>query len=371
MLVHKHSEERALASSQVSVVPSAFIEHYISQLRLNLLDPSQVLLSKLDSLLRIVLELESLLILVKVLTCTKGIGNLSVSLLFPATCITLNRWSVWIRLASDFDPFGIASTVDSKFGLAWRIWTRLIWMTISHALVSALLPNLHASLATTILVELFNAIEAFTSRMANASALMTTRQGCITDLTTVRSASVTKFASKELFTTVAESCNELKARWTVAIMTSHGAWMAAWKLFLARAFAGWWLDATFNWWVKLCDSTRTIKRLSRHDFARWTEANMAEFGAIVLFTLKLLVTLNHAEMKSIWIRALILNRAANLITLMLLALFKLITDFFAPEILDFVHLFTCHPFLPQCVRIIHFVAWKLGLSLFTDTGHVD
>ena len=152
MLVHKHSKERALASSQVSVVPRAFIEHYVCQLRLNLLDPSEVLLSKLDSFLRIVLELESFLVLVKVLSSSKGIGNPSVSLLLPAASIALYWWPVWIRLASDFDPLCIASTVDSKFGLAWRIWTRLRWMTICHALVTTFLPNLHASLATSILI---------------------------------------------------------------------------------------------------------------------------------------------------------------------------------------------------------------------------
>ena len=156
---------------------------------------------------------------------------------------------------------------------------------------------------------------------------------------------MTKFASLELFATITESCDELKTRWTVAIVASHRARMTARKLFLARAFARWWLDATFNRWVKLCDSTRAIKRLSRHDFARWTEADMTEFGAVVLLTLKLLVALNHAEVKSIWIRALVLDRAANIIALMLLAFFELVTDFLALKILDLVYLFACHPFL--------------------------
>ena len=126
-------------------------------------------------------------------------------MLFPASGITFDRWSVWVRLASYFDPFGTTRTVDTQFSLARRRGTRLIRMTRVHALMSTFLLNLHASFTTTVFHQFFRTIEAFASWMTYFLALVTALELNIADLTTVWNALVAELISHELFAAIAET----------------------------------------------------------------------------------------------------------------------------------------------------------------------
>ena len=126
-------------------------------------------------------------------------------MLFPASGITFDRWSVWVRLASYFDPFGTTRTVDTQFSLAWRRRTRLIRMTRAHALMATFLLNLHASFTTTVFHKFFRTIEAFASWVTYFLALVTALELNIADLTTVWNALVAELISHELFAAIAET----------------------------------------------------------------------------------------------------------------------------------------------------------------------
>lgn len=95
------------------VVLRAFVEHDVRQMRLKLLNPSQVLLSKLDCFLWVVLKLDLVLVCSEILTTSKSCSNASFSLLFPAASIAIDRRPIWVRLASHLDPSLTASAVDA------------------------------------------------------------------------------------------------------------------------------------------------------------------------------------------------------------------------------------------------------------------
>ena len=67
MLVNKHREVRLFATSQVRVVFRALVQDNVGQVRLDLLNPSEVLLSKLNSFLRVILKLDGVLVSCEVL----------------------------------------------------------------------------------------------------------------------------------------------------------------------------------------------------------------------------------------------------------------------------------------------------------------
>ena len=104
MLVNKHREVRLFATSQVRVVLRALVQDDVGQVRLDFLNPSEVLLSKLNSFLRVILKLDGVLVGCKVLTRSKRSSNSGISLLFPAASIALDWRAVRIRLAGHFDP---------------------------------------------------------------------------------------------------------------------------------------------------------------------------------------------------------------------------------------------------------------------------
>ena len=124
-------------------------------------------------------------------------------MLLPAAGITFDGWSVWVRLASYFNPFGTTSTVDTQFSLTWRRRTRLIRMTGIHALMATLWFDLHATFSTTIFHEFFETVEASASRVTNFLALVAALELNLADLTTVWSALMAEDISHELFATIA------------------------------------------------------------------------------------------------------------------------------------------------------------------------
>lgn len=95
------------------VVLRAFVEHDVRQMRLKLLNPGQVLLSKLDCFLWVVLELDLVLVCSETFTAAKSCGDTSFSLLFPAASIAIDRRPIWIRFARNLNPSLTTSAVDS------------------------------------------------------------------------------------------------------------------------------------------------------------------------------------------------------------------------------------------------------------------
>ena len=124
-------------------------------------------------------------------------------MLLPASGITFDWWSVGIRLASHFNPFGTTSTVDTQFSLARRRRTRLIRVTRVHALMATFWFDLHAALTTTIFHQFFKTVEAFSGWMTYFLALVTTLEFNIADLAAVWNALVAELIGHELFTAIA------------------------------------------------------------------------------------------------------------------------------------------------------------------------
>ena len=85
----------------------------------------------------------------------------------------------------------------------------------------------------------------------------------------------------ELFTTVAQASNLLEARWTIAGVTPHRAWMSTGKFLLTGSFARWNWDTALDRRIKLGDSARAIQRLNRDELARFAITNVAEVSALV------------------------------------------------------------------------------------------
>ena len=186
--------------------------------------------------------------------------------------------------------------------------------------------DLEAALAATIFHQLIYRIEAFTCLVADFLAFVATGKFNFADLTAVRNALMAENVPHQLLAAVAHSVHLLKTGRAIARMAPHRAWMPTRQLFLARAFTGGRRDTAFDRWVKLCDTTWAPQWLDRHETARFAESNMAEVGTFVQSAGKLLIALNHAKVASIGIGTTFLDRAANLLALMLLALLELIAN---------------------------------------------
>lgn len=221
MLVHEQGKESSLTSCQVRVVLRTLVQHDIGQLRLNLLNPSQVLLSEGKSLLGIILKLDGVFVSGKVLARAESTSDAGIALLFPATSVALNRRTVRVGLAGDFDPFCSTCTVDSELSFTKLTGAWLIRMAGSHALVTTLLLQLEAALATAILLELLKAGETATGWMADLLALVTTVEHFFADLSTIGNALMTEYTSHQLFATVAHTSHLLEAGGTVARVALH------------------------------------------------------------------------------------------------------------------------------------------------------
>jgi len=96
---------------------------------------------------------------------------------------------------------------------------------------------LEASLSAALLLQIFNADEAATSRMADFLALVSARKNILADLSAVGRALVAEHARHQFFATVTKAGDCLETRRTVARVTLHGAWVSTRKWFFARAFA--------------------------------------------------------------------------------------------------------------------------------------
>ena len=179
------------------------IQHDIHQVGLELLHPLQIILSELELLLRVVVELDRALVGSKVFAVTERISNASLTLLFPASSITFDGRSIWIRLADNFDPLLAACAVNAQLRFTGRSWARPVRMARSHTFVTALRSYLHALFATAILHKLFHRVEAFARFVTNLNALVTTGQIYTANLAAVWCRLVAENISEELFTTVA------------------------------------------------------------------------------------------------------------------------------------------------------------------------
>lgn len=164
-------------------------------MRLNLLYPVEILLSKLKGLLWIVFKLDWVLVSNKVLTWAKSTGNSRIALFFPATSITFDGWTIGIWLASDFNPLRTTATVNSQFSFARGLRAWFIRMARVHTLMAASFFQLKTALTTTICHQLLDTAEATTCRMTDFLAFVTTLKLFFADLTAVGSASMTKDVS--------------------------------------------------------------------------------------------------------------------------------------------------------------------------------
>ena len=226
VLVNQHSEESSLATSQMRVVLRALVEHDVGHVRLNLLDPVEVLLRKLECLLRVVLELDGGLVCSEVLAGAEGTCDACIPLLFPATSVALYGRTVGVRLARDFYPLGTAAAVDSNLSFAGGVWARLVGMARVHTLVAAGFFDLEAPLTTAVLHQVIYADETAASWMADLLAFMAARKLLLANLATVRSALVAEDVGHQFLATAAQTRDRLEAWWTRPIVTPQGAWVA-------------------------------------------------------------------------------------------------------------------------------------------------
>jgi hypothetical protein len=154
-----------------------FFQHYESQSIFDLLGSLIVLESKLNSTLRVVVELDLIFILFELLLIAESFSNLLVSLVFLTLGITLNELlSIGPCAGSLNVPPQVTLTVESYLCLACNFRTRLVRMAGSLASVNAIFSNLIASRATAIGLQLFLTGEAFTREMAVLLAGMTTQE---------------------------------------------------------------------------------------------------------------------------------------------------------------------------------------------------
>ena len=97
---------------------------------------------------------------------------------------------------------------------------------------------------------------------------------------------------------------------------------------------------------------------------------MAEVAARVLATGESLVAGNHAQVPSFRVSTathLALDRAADLLAVMLVAFLHLVADALALEVVDLLHLLDAHALLALGIRVIHLVAGhpSRGLPAYT------
>lgn len=371
VFMDQHGQEFPLAPHQMSVVLRTLVQHDVGQLRLYLLDPGDVVLRELEGFFGIVFKLDRAFVGSEVLTRAKSIRDAGVSLLLPAASVAVNGRAVRVRLAGDLDPFGTAAAVDSQLSLARCGWTRLLWVTGNHTLVATLRLFFKAASSAAIFLKVFKAVEAATGRMAHFLALVSARKQSLADLTTVRSALMAEETGHEFFAAVAETGDLLKAGRTVARVALHRAGVSTSELFLARSFAGWHWDSTLNGWLEFSNPARAEERLGRHVLARLAETNVAKICTLMEPTAELLVALGHAEMTTFRVWAVSLDRAAHFLALVLLALFQLVADPLALQVVNLIDLFSCHHLGPQLGRVVDLVTRILEFGLVAEAAFVN
>ena len=237
VLVHQQSHELPFAASQVRIVLCAIVQDDVGHVRLDLLDPLEVLLSKLYRLFWIVLKLDGVFVSNEVLTRSKSVGNASVSLLLPAAGITLNGWSIRVRLATYLHPLCTTTAVNAKLCFTRRAWTWLVWMAWYHTFVTALRLFLKASLSATLLLQFFYTGKAPTRKVANFLTLVTALKEHFAYLSAVRGTFVTEYICHQFFATIAKAGHILKTGGTISWMTPHRARVSTCKLFFAWTLA--------------------------------------------------------------------------------------------------------------------------------------
>jgi hypothetical protein len=85
---------------------------------------------------------------------------------------------------------------------------------------------------------------------------------------------------------------------------------------------------------------------------------------------KFLVALDHAKVATFWVRTLP-YRAAHVFAAMSLALFKLVADSLALQVVNFMYFFTSHKLFTDLIRIVDHVAGVLCLGLVADAALID
>ena len=120
------------------VVARGLVKYDVLHVRLNLLHPFHVLFRKLDGLFWVILKFDRSFVGFEVFATSEGIGNASLTLLFPATCVTINRRPVRIRFADDFDPLGTTAAVNAKLRIARLGRALFVRVARQHALVATL-----------------------------------------------------------------------------------------------------------------------------------------------------------------------------------------------------------------------------------------
>jgi len=138
VLVHQEREVLAFGSWQRRVRFARFVQHDIGQMRLDLLAPKHILLSELKCLFRIVIKLDRVFVLLVGRLTAENIGDFLVSLLFPATSVTLEGNSISDGFADDLNPTMTTFAVVAHLGLTRHRGTFLAWVAGSLTPVLAL-----------------------------------------------------------------------------------------------------------------------------------------------------------------------------------------------------------------------------------------
>lgn len=137
-------------------------------------------------------------------------------MLLPAAGITLNGWSIRVRLAVYFHPLSTTAAINAKFSFTRRDRAWLVWMAWYHTLMSTLGLLLEASLSTALLLKFLNTVKATTRKMTNFLALMTALKKRFAHLTTVWCTFVAKYISHKFFATIAKAGHILETGRTIS-----------------------------------------------------------------------------------------------------------------------------------------------------------
>lgn len=151
--VFKHKQRQEITLSWVDAwvwFSAEFVASQIDQSIFQFLNPSKILLSKLDCFFRIVFELDITFTLEKVFTCPEGCCNPFITLLLKTFSIAFYWGTIWIRLALNINPSMTAFTVNSYFRIAWSVRTWLSWMTKSLTFMTTLFSQLTTTLTASI-----------------------------------------------------------------------------------------------------------------------------------------------------------------------------------------------------------------------------
>eukprot|EP00356_Strombidium_inclinatum_P006233 CAMPEP_0170481120 /NCGR_PEP_ID=MMETSP0208-20121228/1687_1 /TAXON_ID=197538 /ORGANISM="Strombidium inclinatum, Strain S3" /LENGTH=502 /DNA_ID=CAMNT_0010753769 /DNA_START=225 /DNA_END=1733 /DNA_ORIENTATION=- len=334
VLVDVHLKERSLITCQVHKTAGGLLKHDVGQVGLNLHCEFWELDGELKLGVRVVLDLDAKLVLLVVLGGAEGVGEPLVPLLLPAIGGALQRLAVLDRLADRQDIPVATGAVVTHFSLTGNFRAGLARVAHALAPMHTVVSLLLAALSTAVLHEVFNGGKALAPGMALFLTNMAALEREATRLAAVWLTLMAVDALMSLFAADASLGDLLHARRALSQMAGDGALVSTFMHLQARASAGRRDLSTLDGRLDLSDTARTEEGLSRVDFARLAEPNMAEVIALVLATREGLTAGEQTHVSSGGVGPSLLYAAADFLALMTLTLLHFVADSGASEFLE-------------------------------------